>query len=166
MYDFSGKIWNVQFIVSGEPKTNWPGGRVKGLFGDIRASNDKTDLIYIAEGFATAASVGLVSGERALCSFGVSNLESVLRGALERWGANKIRLVVDWDAGTLIKKGFNPGLKTCVELVKKYRVAMCFPFDRGKAWPRGRNIDASDSFIEDLGGLKLGLENPIEWGEL
>ena len=68
-------IHSLQFI-SDDFKKFMPGGRVKGCYYPI---GSLTHQIWIAEGFATAATVFEVTGAATVCAFNASNLAAVTK---------------------------------------------------------------------------------------
>jgi len=72
-------IHSLQFI-SDDFKKFMPGGRVKGCYFPI---GSWTHQIWIAEGFATAATVFEVTGAATVCAFNASNLAAVTQHFVE-----------------------------------------------------------------------------------
>lgn len=72
-------IHSLQFITD-DHKKFMPGGRVKGCYYPI---GSLTNQIWIAEGFATAATVHEVTGDAAVCAFNAGNLVAVAKHFLE-----------------------------------------------------------------------------------
>ena len=68
-------IHSLQFITD-DVKKFMPGGRVKGCYYPI---GKLTNLIWIAEGFATAATVHEVTGQASVCAFNTGNLAAVTK---------------------------------------------------------------------------------------
>ena len=68
-------IHSLQFITD-DVKKFMPGGRVKGCYYPI---GKITNLIWIAEGFATAATVHEVTGQASVCAFNTGNLAAVTK---------------------------------------------------------------------------------------
>ena len=72
MQDSSGDLWNLQFIGPDGRKVFLKGGRTKSLFTVIGEPCE--GRIYIAEGFATAATVLELTGDACFLAFSASNL--------------------------------------------------------------------------------------------
>lgn len=89
MRDDVGDLWNVQAIfpepcpaLEGRDKDFLPGTRKKGL---LHWVGERTDLVCLAEGFATAATIHEATGYRAVVCFDCGNLPIVaetVRGLL------------------------------------------------------------------------------------
>lgn len=77
LQDPTGKIWSLQFINSDGSKRFLSGGKTKGCFhaiGDWLSSN----TLYIAEGYATAATIHAISDKPVLVAFNAGNLDPVI----------------------------------------------------------------------------------------
>jgi phage/plasmid primase-like uncharacterized protein/RecA-family ATPase len=75
------RITSLQFITTGS-KLFMTGGKVSGgsyMIGDIRK------VIYLAEGYATAASIYEATGEATVAAFNAGNLMAVAQRLRERW---------------------------------------------------------------------------------
>ena len=72
-------IYSLQFIAD-DFKKFMPGGRVKGCYYPI---GKLTNLIWIAEGFATAATVHEITGQASACAFNAGNLAAVTKHFVE-----------------------------------------------------------------------------------
>jgi|GEM_PF-333586 len=78
MYDRPNHIVNRQAIDANGGKFFLPGGEVGGAYGKIAAPNsDWTDGVYLAEGFATAASIHMATGKPVVIAFNAGNLPKV-----------------------------------------------------------------------------------------
>ncbi len=165
MLDDEGEVWNCQQIWAGGEKRFWAGGRTEGLAATFEGH---TDYRFIAEGFATAASVYLATGRTTICAFSKANLKHVMKNLLGKIHTSKIRVVVDWDGKTFEEKGTNVGLKESLRIVKKYKCSLVLPFlETEKAKYAGRNFDASDLYLEEgLEKLTKCMSTPIHWSEL
>ena len=72
-------IHSLQFITD-ENKKFMPGGRVKGCYYSI---GKLTNPLWIAEGFATAATIHDATGRAAVCAFNAGNLVAVTKHFME-----------------------------------------------------------------------------------
>ena len=78
MYDRPNHIVNRQAIDAQGGKFFLPGGEVGGAYGKIAAPNsDWTGGVYLAEGFATAASIHMATGKPVIIAFNAGNLPKV-----------------------------------------------------------------------------------------
>ena len=78
MYDRPNHIVNRQAIDANGGKFFLPGGEVGGAYGKIAAPNsDWTGGVYLAEGFATAASIHMATGKPVVIAFNAGNLPKV-----------------------------------------------------------------------------------------
>lgn len=78
MYDRPNHIVNRQAIDANGGKFFLPGGEVGGTYGKIAAPNsDWTGGVYLAEGFATAASIHMATGKTVVIAFNAGNLPKV-----------------------------------------------------------------------------------------
>ena len=78
MYDRPNHIVNRQAIDANGGKFFLPGGEVGGAYGKIAAPNsDWTGGVYLAEGFATAASIHMATGKPVIIAFNAGNLPKV-----------------------------------------------------------------------------------------
>jgi len=114
MVDQNGVIRSLQAIFAEQhPDLNrdkdfLPGGGIAGLFGWIGI---KTDIVLIAEGFATAATLHEECGYRVAFAFTANNLMAVGRIVREKRPDAKIIFCADNDAQT----PGNPGLTKATE---------------------------------------------------
>lgn len=76
LMDSEGKLWNLQFIDADGNKRFIDGGRVTGLYHQLGKVTPE-GVVYICEGFATAATIALTSGKAAVCAFNAQNLGDV-----------------------------------------------------------------------------------------
>lgn len=76
LYDQHGELSSLQYIDSEGGKRYHQGGAVQGRFWSIGAS-DQPGPVYLAEGFATAASIHEVTGRPCFIAYSASNLVPV-----------------------------------------------------------------------------------------
>lgn len=77
LFDKDGKIWNVQEIHADGHKPFLPGGRVSACFFMIGQVNQIDELICIAEGYATGASIHEATGYVTVIAFNSGNIDKV-----------------------------------------------------------------------------------------
>lgn len=106
--DAEGILWSYQSIYPDGTKRFKKFGRKKGLFHALTTAKDMANTeIYIAEGFATAASVACalehmgrasIASYAVLCAFDAGNLLSVAQAIREKYPNAKIIMAADNDA--------------------------------------------------------------------
>ena len=118
--DYAGKLWSLQFIAPDGTKRFLRSGRVKGLFYVVGA---RTPRIWIAEGFATAASLHEDRGECVVSAFNCGNLLSVAEIILKHWRPQSLSLMADDDWQT----SGNPGVTAAKEVAKTFGIEFFIP---------------------------------------
>ena len=93
--DVSGKVISHQTIGADGSKRFLAGGRKKGGFFMI---GRPSGVIYVAEGYSTAASVYEATGQCAVCAFDAGNLAPVVEGLRTAWPRAEIVIAADNDA--------------------------------------------------------------------
>ena len=97
LYDPDGTLASVQYIDHSGGKLYHPGGQTGGKMWMV-GSMDAPGLLYVAEGFATAATVHEVTRRPCAVSYSASNLLEVVAAMRERFGASQdIVIVADHD---------------------------------------------------------------------
>jgi phage/plasmid-associated DNA primase len=117
MRDLNGKLWGLQRI-SDSPREDWKGfdkwidadTKMKGsthLIGEIK------EKLFLAEGFATGASVHMATGEAVLVCFNCWNMRDLAAEVRTRHPSTEIIICADDDKWTTNAKGepWNPGLQ-------------------------------------------------------
>ena len=77
LFDRDGKIWNIQEIHADGYKPFLPGGRVSACFFILGAVTQPDQIICIAEGYATAASIHEATGRVTVVAFNSGNIDKV-----------------------------------------------------------------------------------------
>ena len=123
IYSSNLQIQTLQMIKPDGSKKLFPGGKKQGGFhvvGDW-TSNFK---VYIAEGWATAATVHEMTGEPCVCAVDCGNLEPAI-ATLKEWLSDTWKLCIaadnDWET-----KG-NPGLTKALQAAAKHRTGLWYP---------------------------------------
>jgi len=99
LYDADGSLSSLQYIDHAGGKLYHPGGAVGGRF-NMLGTLDEPGPLYVAEGFATAATVHEVSGRPVVVAYSASNLVPVVGIWREKLGAfAEIVIVADNDVG-------------------------------------------------------------------
>lgn len=90
IYDENGELCSLQYISADGDKKYHLGGKTKGGHWHI---GSKTDVIYIAEGYATAASIHEATGQMVVISFSSGQMPTAAKSTRERYG-NQQQIVV------------------------------------------------------------------------
>jgi putative DNA primase/helicase len=91
-----GTLWNCQLIDGEGRKKFLRGGRTKGLFTVLGEPTD-SGRIYVAEGFATAATIYELTGRSVFIAFSAHNLPSVALTVRQAFPTTEIILAADAD---------------------------------------------------------------------
>lgn len=100
MYSDDGELTSLQYISGDGEKKYHAGGRVKGAFfvvGDVAENENTKRPIYIAEGFATAATIHEETGDPCVVAFSAGNLVAVTEAIRDRYPDQSIVIVADND---------------------------------------------------------------------
>lgn len=109
MRDEGGTLWNVQTITPNGAKRFQRGARKRGLY--LSIGGPVGDVLCIAEGYATAASVHEATGYPTACAFDCGNLLPVAQALRRKYPNTKIVLCADDDRETAERIGKNPGIE-------------------------------------------------------
>ena len=93
--DSTGQVISHQTIAPDGEKRFLAGGRKKGGFFML---GRPSGVIYVAEGYSTAASVYEATGQCAVCAFDAGNLAPVVEGLRAAWPRAEIVIAADNDA--------------------------------------------------------------------
>lgn len=126
LFDESGVLASLQYIDSDGGKLYHPGGSVSGKF-CIIGTLDVPGVLYVAEGYATAATIHEVSNRPVVVAYSASNLVPVTETMRELHGQSQdIVIVADNDASGV-------GQKYAEQACAKYGVRMVMPSIQGDA---------------------------------
>lgn len=157
MYDRPNHIVNRQAIDANGGKFFLPGGEVSGAYGKIAAPNaDWMGGVYLAEGFATAASIHTATGKPVVIAFNAGNLPKVAEKMAAMLPDNTpIYIAADNDAS---QTGIKKAAEAAQVLGSRARVVMP-EFDEGDIarFQTKHGQDALPSDFNDLHELQ-GLE--------
>lgn len=104
LYNHEGELCSLQYISDDGGKQYHPGGATKGCFTIIGTTEDQS-RIYIAEGFATAATIHETTGRPCVVAFSASNLVPVCGTIRGNFGPTiEIIIVADNDASGIGQK--------------------------------------------------------------
>jgi len=142
--DIVGEVQTLQFISADGAKRFLPGGQVRGCFYLI---GEPSDLLCIAEGFATAATIHEATGYPVATAFNAGNLQTVAQAFRQKYPDMCIIVCADDDW----KTAGNPGLTKGTEAARAVGGHLVFP-----SFDFDRHEKATD--FNDLAAL-YGLEN-------
>lgn len=112
--DAQGKLWNVQRIAPVKPDNGGPdklflkGGRKSGLWHQMGPLSH-ADVVLLAEGYATGASLLEATGRPVAVAFDAGNLLHVANALRQQWPGVGVVVCGDDDAATGQRTGRNPG---------------------------------------------------------
>jgi putative DNA primase/helicase len=126
LFDSDGALSSLQYIDAEGGKLYHPGGSVGGKF-CIIGTLDVPGVLYVAEGFATAATIHEVSGRPVIVAYSASNLVPVTGTLRDLYGqAQDIVIVADNDASGV-------GQRYAEQACAKYGARMVMPSIQGDA---------------------------------
>ena len=156
MRDSSGELWGVQQIIETGQKYFLTGQRINGLFHSVGPGDD-TDVIYIAEGFATACSIHQATGRTVYVAFNAGNLPNVAKELKEKYQTSAFIICGDDDRFTTrlvdgVEVPYNPGQEYAEKAAKACVGKAIFPkFASSESKP----TDYNDLHIlEGIGAVK------------
>lgn len=127
MRNASGELRNVETVsAGGREKKGVYGAERSGLFHVIGTPKD---VIYIAEGFSTAATVHIATNDAAVCAFNAGNLPTVATVIAQAYPNSKIVVCGDDDQFTTRPDGslWNPGKEKAQEAANSAGGKAVFP---------------------------------------
>ncbi|WP_245616817.1 toprim domain-containing protein [Comamonas granuli] len=123
--DAAGVLHTLQFIQADGSKRFLTGGRIQGCY---YAMGRPGHRLLLAEGFATAATVFMATGEATACAFNAGNLLPVARALRAKFPHVRIVVAADDDSQT----PGNPGVTKATEAARAVGGFVAVPrFDRG-----------------------------------
>jgi putative DNA primase/helicase len=137
MRDVDGKLWGLQRIQENGAKFFSPGQRVSGVFHSL-GTLDGASQIYVAEGFATGASIYQALERPVVVAFNAGNLVSVTEAIRKKYPESRIVVCADNDAWT----ESNPG--------KTYAEKAASKVGGTVAMPRFQNLETKPTDFNDL----------------
>ena len=104
LYGQDGRLSSLQYIAHDGSKLYHPGGQTGGKFWML-GTLDEPGTLYVAEGFATAATIHETTGRPCVVAYSASNLVPVTGALREMYGAAQdIVIVADNDASGVGQK--------------------------------------------------------------
>lgn len=129
--DVDDKLWGIQKIFDRAEKNKMfmGGTKKKGNFHVIRAEHEITDIVYVCEGFATAASIHMATGENVVVAFDAGNLYPVCENLRSRFREAAIVVCGDDDKWTTRPDGspWNPGREAAEKAAANFLGKAVFP---------------------------------------
>lgn len=126
LYGADGSLSSLQYIAHDGGKLYHPGGATGGRFWQVGVT-DSPGVIYIAEGFATAATIHEVTGRPCIVAYSASNLVPVTGSIREMYGPTQdLVIVADNDAS-------GTGQKYADQASAKYGARVVMPPESGDA---------------------------------
>jgi hypothetical protein len=147
LYDQDGTLASLQYIAHDGGKLYHPGGQTGGKFWMV-GSLDEPGTLYVAEGFATAASIHETTNRPVVVAYSASNLVPVTGTLRETYGATQdIVIVADNDSSGV-------GQRYAEQASAKFGARMVMPPIQG---------DANDYAQEGHNLAALLLPPPNDW---
>lgn len=125
MRDTGGGLWALQTINSAGDKRFLKGSRKRGLYHAIGAA--VADILLIAEGYATAATLHESTGHPTACAFDAGNLEPVAIELRAKHPTARIIICADNDAETAERTGRNPGVEAATRAARAVQGVVALP---------------------------------------
>lgn len=123
LFDEDGQLSSLQYISVDGDKKYHPGGATGERFWSL---GDDISTIYIAEGFATAATIFEVTNKKTIIAYSASNLVPVTKIIKDKYPHSDICIVADNDASGV-------GIKYADQASAKYGVRVVMPPEQGDA---------------------------------
>lgn len=127
MRDETGKLHSLQGITVDGEKLFLPGGRVRGCYHSIGRPNAR---MFIAEGYATAATVYEATGDAVAVAFNAGNLEAVARALRAKYPDMPMVIAADDDWKTKDPRTghpMNPGVTAARAAASAVRALVAVP---------------------------------------
>jgi hypothetical protein len=141
LYDQNQILQSLQFIDSDGEKKFLVGGRTKSCYYQIGGAPDK--ILYVAEGFATAATVHEATGSAVVVAFNANNLKPIAEALREKFPNLEMVICADDDHQT---KG-NPGISKAIEAATATLSKVVIPEFNGNR--SDSDTDFNDLFVLD-----------------
>ena len=121
LYDQDHNLQSLQFIGPGGEKKFLGGGRVKACYYPVGGAPDK--ILYVAEGFATAATVQEATESSVAVAFNANNIKSVAKALHEKFPNLEMVICADDDHMT----DRNPGITKAREAALEVKASIAVP---------------------------------------
>jgi putative DNA primase/helicase len=141
--NLEGEIQGVQFVYAqGRKKIHGIKTGNFHLLGEV----DSDSTIYVAEGYATGATIHEATGKSVVIAFDCYNLDSVVAALRHKHPKNPIVICGDDDIGN----PKNPGRSKAEEVARKHQATVVFPI-----FPDGKQKDANEKVYTDFNDLAM-----------
>lgn len=141
LYDSEGKLWSLQEIYHNGDKRFFSKGRKKGCFYAI-GSVSESEIIFICEGFSTAASIHEATQIPTVVAFDAGNLDPVTSALKRKFPDKQITLCADNDQW----KEKNIGIEAAKAVAAKYNCKVVWP-EFSEAVKEKKPTDFNDLFV-------------------
>ena len=131
--DGEGELWNVQRIAPWPPVDGGPdklflkGGRKSGLWHMLGSVEPEPDVLLLAEGYATAATLHEATARPVAVAFDAGNLAHVAKTLRAKYPAALLVLCGDDDVQTHARSGTNPGRAKATAAARAVQGLAVFP---------------------------------------
>lgn len=122
--DKDGQLLTLQAISESGEKSFLSGGKTKG---GMFTFNGNSEQIFVAEGFATAASIHKATGNTVVCAFNANNLKLVAPQVKELNPDSLVIVAADNDHKNELSGKGNKGKEVALELFEKEGLPYCLP---------------------------------------
>lgn len=126
LFDADGALSSIQYIDSSGNKLYQSGGAVSGCTYTIGAISDATPVVYLAEGFATAATIYEAIKSPTVIAYSANNLTAAAGVIRAMCPQTRLVIVADNDASGV-------GLNHANQAAAKHGATVIMPPDRGDA---------------------------------
>lgn len=151
LMDATGQISSLQSIDDNGTKIFMKGPSTKGLYFIIGTPQDS---LFIAEGYATAASIYEATGQPTAVAFSGGNIGPAIESLKQRYPKAQITICADNDS----KKAINNGLVTAKEAATKYGCKLAYPVFTDEELAQGNMKDFNDlATLRGRGAVNLAL---------
>ena len=124
VFDQHGDTTSLQFITADGDKRFLTGGQIQGGLFPILGGDGP---LFIAEGYATAATIHEATGKTVLAAFNAGNLLHVAKLARRRYPNRQIVICADDDHETAAREGKNPGIEKATAAAKAVGAVLAVP---------------------------------------
>jgi len=124
VFDLHGDTTSLQFITANGDKRFLTGGQIQGGLFPIFGGDGP---LFIAEGFATGATIHAATEKTVLVAFNAGNLLPVAKLARRRYPGRVIVICADDDHETAAREGKNPGIEKATAAAKAVGAVLAVP---------------------------------------
>jgi antirestriction protein ArdC/phage/plasmid primase-like uncharacterized protein len=127
--DIDGKLWAVQYIDAEGNKRFAKSSRKRGCFHAVGGLQrlEKADVLVIAEGYATAATIAELLGKPTVAALDAGNLVLVAEALHKKFPNKPVLIAGDDDQAQQLASGKNPGRRKAEEAASAVGGRVVFP---------------------------------------